>query len=960
MAVSTYFQEEITAVDATKTLVFEVNTSTHTLFQWSYAGLTITGGSELACEYGAADLLERMGFRWYSPNSEFWVRPGTILTNLTAAIQSTWMPNNNVFLTYGHSWDNIYLADRATLNNAMTKWQKLNGVHTGVWPAGHRWVGLINANQPYFQANPTYYLGTLGGAPRFNLSLTGTDYNNIVEIAAAEILKQGLNAWNRTNCDATDGDTQSTNLFWPFTKAVAAKVRSGTNAIGSHPARAGVATAQLGAYAYAGHRDVPTLAYTPGVYTQVALGFTSPDTWLPLVQGHGAKADAILLREYWAVNQPKPFTDLRHKSDFFDRYDAFVASADTLGFTAESSAYWLNNLVMFRWGIQKARNGTATYAASLNSVMADVFNNDAAVRSLYEFWSDPTIGNSLWALRRSFDFVDDMAAAWYKTYFKYCMVILAKQQYLPAQTPLASQTPADPFPAAFSSMCTNVVAIRLLDIFHSYGFLRQVANGAVNTNYPQLRMFANPLPDWWTNPQLPTDAEFTSYHAQLTADTPHDDILDGTDLVLVNNITPRITATAAATKFNILGTAIFKFIGPGTVTNTPGNTTDPAVTTTYGPGINTIAVNTVASFTWNGGYLFLDTFPAVRKDPDLTNLNHWFYVPARNAGEFVAQAQSRVRFVDQNGNFDLTAATHVEYSDPANLGPGQVAINNLNTRGIFYNMNGNRYMSAHATIALMPRALAEEEFANYARVVVGTSVPGDPEEEEGDPTEEPEVPVNITAPVISGTGREGETLSVTSAGTWDLEVDAFTYSWRSSGEAIEFTDDPNFLITSEYVDTPIDCLVGAFISHLDSGLIGYAASNTINAESAKSSRGGIDDEVIFPPPIDQELIDKARAARRLAEQELRQALYALYHGDKPQANEAIFTALQQAEVAETALEQTDHASLLAHVRHLHGDIMTALNAVTLQITKVRHAILVAKEIEERMAEEEAVVSMLLH
>jgi hypothetical protein len=871
------------------------------------------------------------------------------------------MPNNNVFLTYGHSWEGIYIADRATLNNAMTKWQKLNGVHTSVWPAGHRWANLINANQAYFQANPTYVLGSVGsGSVKFNLSLTGTDYNNIVEIAAAEILKQGLNLWNRTNCDATDGDIQSTNLFWPFTKAVAAKVRSGTSAIGAHPARAGVATAQLGAYAYAGHRDVPTLAYTPGVYTQVALGFTPADTWLPLVQGHGAKSDAILLREYWAVNQPLPFVDMRQKTDFFDRYDAFVASADTLGFTAECSAYWLNNLVMFRWGIQKARNGTATYVEALDDVMADVFDDDPAVRDLYEFWSDPTIGNSLWALRKSFDLVDDMVEGWYKTYFKYVMVILAKDAYMPAQTPLASQTPADPFPAAFSSLMANVVAVRLYDIFHSYGYLRQEANGAVNTNYPQLRMFAVPKPDWFNNPVLPTSAEFTSYHADLLADTPHDDELDSTDLVLVNNITPRITATASATKYNILGKAQFKFIGPGTVTLTPGDTSNPTVTTTYGPGISTIAVNTVASFTWSGGYLFLDTFPAVRKDPDLTNLNHWFYIPNRNSGEFVAQAGSRVRFFDQNGGLDLLPVTHADYEDPANLGPGQIAINNLNTRGLFFNMNGARHMSPHATIALLPRTIAEEEFTNYARVVVSASVPGDPEEEEGDPTEEPEVPVNLTAPVISGTGREGETLSVTSTGTWDQDVDAFTYSWRSAQQAIAFTDDPNFLITSEYVDTPIDCLVGAYISHLESGLIGYAASNTINAEGARSSRGGIDDEVIFPPPIDQELIDKARAARRLAEQELRQALYALYHGDKPQANEAIFTALQQAEVAETALEQTDHASLLAHVRHLHGDIMTALNAVTLQITKVRHAILVAKEIEERMAEEEAVVSMLLH
>lgn len=121
-----------------------------------------------------------------------------------------------------------------------------------------------------------------------------------------------------------------------------------------------------------------------------------------------------------------------------------------------------------------------------------------------------------------------------------------------------------------------------------------------------------------------------------------------------------------------------------------------------------------------------------------------------------------------------------------------------------------------------------------------------------------------------------------------------------------------------------------------------------------TTRGGL------PEPISEELLSQAREAARRAEQELREALYALYEGRKPEANAAIAEALERAEVAEIALEQTDHESLLAHVRHLQGDISTALNAVTLQITKVRHAILVAKEIEERMAEEEAVVSMLLH
>ena len=65
--VTTYFQQEIDAVDPTKTLIFVVNTTTYGLFEFSYSGLTVTGGSELGCEYGANELLEAMGFRWYAP-----------------------------------------------------------------------------------------------------------------------------------------------------------------------------------------------------------------------------------------------------------------------------------------------------------------------------------------------------------------------------------------------------------------------------------------------------------------------------------------------------------------------------------------------------------------------------------------------------------------------------------------------------------------------------------------------------------------------------------------------------------------------------------------------------------------------------------------------------------------------------------------------------------------------------
>jgi hypothetical protein len=97
MTVSTFFQEEITAVDATKLIAYVVNTSTYGLWEWSYAysgsTYTVTGGSELACEYGASELLETLGFRYYCPQDWGRKRPVSITTGLSAAKQQYWMPD---------------------------------------------------------------------------------------------------------------------------------------------------------------------------------------------------------------------------------------------------------------------------------------------------------------------------------------------------------------------------------------------------------------------------------------------------------------------------------------------------------------------------------------------------------------------------------------------------------------------------------------------------------------------------------------------------------------------------------------------------------------------------------------------------------------------------------------------------------------------------------------------------
>jgi len=67
---------------------------------------------------------------------------------------------------------------------------------------------------------------------------------------------------------------------------------------------------------------------------------------------------------------------------------------------------------------------------------------------------------------------------------------------------------------------------------------------------------------------------------------------------------------------------------------------------------------------------------------------------------------------------DLGKKGNVSYVSPKNLGPGQVLLDNGNTRGDINNTGANRWLSKKSSVALIPRVIAEEDFPNRARVSV--------------------------------------------------------------------------------------------------------------------------------------------------------------------------------------------------------------------------------------------------
>lgn len=586
---------------------------------------------------------------------------------------------------------------------------------------------------------------TLARAYTFDLqeAIDNNYYDDLVELCAANLLTEGFNEANTTAFDPSDSDPQDSDLVFPFTKAVADAVRAGTSAIGPYGALSGNPTAQIGIYAYAGHRMPPETSVSPGVYTQVALGFNRTGlSYRELIKQHAEKSDGIKLREYWDTpiwSRGAPMVNGRTRRTYFDSYADYIAAADEagkelIGANCEFSANWLVNIVMARWGILYFREGsTYTYEQVLAEIVEDVFDGDPAVTELYMLWSDPYKRWHRFSCLDSMEIVNDMVDGWYKTYFKKLLVVLYEKIYLPQQTPLAQQDETDPFPAAFSSMMSHAWSLQQYDITHAWGWVRVEANGAVVTNYNSLRYTNNP--EWYTDPVEPNDTDYTNAYNTLVADNNRDSTtLDSSDLVLVNGITPKTAASGDAERFYVLDTSTYVFVGPGTVTLTENDTTivgggengeDIVIeggtrTETFGAGWHLVQTDTTATATWTGGRLFLVAFPYTALRPEETSpTSKWLYIQSDVEDAVDIEPGSRTRIRDQNGNTDIYQSYDANYDGPyTSLGPGQVMVEVVNTQGINA-VNVNMYVSPYSTIQLMPRALAEAEFPARTKITRG-------------------------------------------------------------------------------------------------------------------------------------------------------------------------------------------------------------------------------------------------
>jgi hypothetical protein len=834
VAFSAFFEEELQLVDAAVTITAVENEAGYLPDEWSYSGsgdaYTILAGSEKAAQLGAAALMAALGFIFFKPggtNPTYY--PASITRGLSAVKQTYWITNIRFYRAYAGVWGQGYATEGNAWADAEERWQTLTGMGPETpTPVGHRWDGIIESttvgsgmsmsNRGWFLANPQYCanpeaIGTSGfGNPTFQLdgSLSSEEYNILVDVVAATLLRDtsAINEFNRTHFDSEDGSTWDSATTFGFAKDVVDRCRAGTSGLGNHPARAGIPDLQLGVYAYASHRIPPPAGDYSGLYIQIAVGFSKAGyaTYVDLVEAHAERYDFIGIRDYTCVQLwcgGFPMTSSIEKPGLLEVYDQYKAvGAD--GCNSENQWYPSFNLVGMTAMQRKLRTGVSDWAGAMDDVIEHVYDDDPAVRELYELFADPLQKWHIWNLKNIVTIVEAMADSWYKTQYKYCIVVWYELLSLPDQMTAAAnptdyKTENDPYYIHLPKMMKHIWAMRNLHMLDCFPLVRQYTNNAPATNYPEfkydnkwinydaktanftvggtmpgvagstatIRMITDngdgtgtlviagtPLTtadnaiitdslggsamingalyycDWWMNPYLPTTEEYDETVAAINAASAREEDFDSQDLVLMHNVTPALTTTNG-TGFTTTnnGPSYVVFVGPGTVTQT-------GTTTEYdddGSPIGTIDVEEdipcpagvtrieepFGNFTWTheGGNMFFDMFPQVWRGTSPGG-DQYVWFPTRVNGTAEIIVASRVRIRNASGTYDLYPEDDDDFTvTAANLGPGQLVLDNGNTSGKATFSNVNKYLSLRGDVILAPRELIEEDYPALGKIL---------------------------------------------------------------------------------------------------------------------------------------------------------------------------------------------------------------------------------------------------
>lgn len=163
-----------------------------------------------------------------------------------------------------------------------------------------------------------------------------------------------------------------------------------------------------------------------------------------------------------------------------------------------------------------------------------------------------------------------------------------------------------------------------------------------------------------------------------------------------------------ATSFKTAGFASFVFVGPGTI-DIRYEQTDKTEKKVFKEGLYRFSINDNAITTWSDGKLFLNAFPSVELAAHSSD--YYMYVPSFVAGQVIAYSDKKMIIADESGQHTIRNPL-----DSADLEPGSVMIDGLNSDGRIIAGNINKYLSPYADLMLMPKDVADAEGLKYTTI----------------------------------------------------------------------------------------------------------------------------------------------------------------------------------------------------------------------------------------------------
>lgn len=738
MALPAIYKTAIDLVDSSVLLASVEDEPGYGEFEFSYScsvnTYTIRGGSFIACAHGAVHLLEAMGYIFLAPTQEFWVKPAgpSLPKNLTQTKTQFWMPSCSYGQQYTNSWEYGLISWRTQIEADTAQWYQLVGWAYQAYPNGHRQSSVIDYFSSYFASNPGILTnpGNTSTGRSFRLDImTAQQKDYVAQLGASYLLNSPdtaakLALYGRCEYDAADGDPNSSDLYFAHAIAVCQYVRSGVPSLEGKPAKAGIPDAELGVYAYAGHKAKPSFDVRPYIYVGVALGFSPASSWLPRMIAHRDNSTNISVREYMDPHQytmGMPMNGRRLTRTYPDVYDDYYEAGLRGVQMGDGNGNWLMNLVGNRHFNMKLRTGTYTYEQARDDVVNGLLGGDTAAADLYDYIMDPYRNFQRFSLYGLMLKVDALEDGWFKTYWEQLMVLAYEYEMLPTKPTQA--VIGNAYDLALTAHLKHAVGVGLSQIFHSYGHIRRLAGaGNVNGQYPHL-YFKNSQAVWYSGYTTPTHADYLAAKAALAPLVARADDLDSTTLVMIKGVKPSWwTSNNVSAQINTLGTATLAFVGPGNYTqsgsisyddpDTGALVTEPydAPPVLLDSDIHYLQSSADLQHVVDAGKLFVSAFPRTRIDPNPGGQDFWGYNPGRCVGEFKAENSSRYRFEDAAGQFDVLPGTAQDDARMNNLGQGQFRVVGDQIAGSGMITNGNIWLSMDPNYALIPMVIAAEDF----------------------------------------------------------------------------------------------------------------------------------------------------------------------------------------------------------------------------------------------------------